>query len=273
MDIQPISKDMNIIAALDDEPNDVGGLTAAELKAKFDEGGVALKAYINETLLPALIAFTERTDNPHGVTAEQVGLGNCDNTSDLEKPVSTPQQAALDLKAGKADVLLKNNTDAYTPTAPYHPATKEYADSVAASAVLGQLPDGSVTPEKLSDSVKQAIESKAALTHAARHASDGADPITPASIGAAAALTLTCTVPVSWTASGRYFYQQVSVPGMLETDNPVADILPGTDNDANKLYAEAWAKVQSIDTLDGAVKLWCTSMPGTAFPVQFKVVR
>lgn len=91
--------------------------------------------------------------------------------------------------------------------------------------------------------------------------------------GKATALTLTCTVPVSWTASGSYFYQQVSVPGMLAADNPVADILPGTDNDANKLYAEAWGKVQSIDTLDGAVKLWCTSTPGTAFPVQFKVVR
>ena len=91
--------------------------------------------------------------------------------------------------------------------------------------------------------------------------------------GKAATLTLTCTVPLSWTASGSYFYQQVSVPGMLETDNPVADILPGSDNAANKMYAEAWAKVQSIDTLDGAVKLWCTSKPGTVFPVQFKVVR
>ena len=114
---------------------------------------------------------------------------------------------------------------------------------------------------------------KAPLTHAAQHASGGTDPITPASIGAAATLTLTCTVPVSWTASGSYFYQQVSVPGMLETDNPVADILPGSDNAANKLYAEAWGKVQSIDTLDGAVKLWCTSKPGTAFPMQFLIVR
>lgn len=45
--------DMEIIQKLDDEPNDVGGLTAAELKAKFDEGGEAIKQYINDTLLPA----------------------------------------------------------------------------------------------------------------------------------------------------------------------------------------------------------------------------
>lgn len=37
-----------------------------------------------------------RTDNPHKVTKEQVGLGSVDNTSDLNKPVSTAVQAALD---------------------------------------------------------------------------------------------------------------------------------------------------------------------------------
>lgn len=47
-------KDMNLISALPDEPNDVGGLTADELKRKFDEGGLAVKEYINEELLPGL---------------------------------------------------------------------------------------------------------------------------------------------------------------------------------------------------------------------------
>lgn len=47
---------MQIITLLDDEPNDVGGLTADQLKAKFDEGGLALQDYINNTLIPALEA-------------------------------------------------------------------------------------------------------------------------------------------------------------------------------------------------------------------------
>jgi hypothetical protein len=33
--------------------------------------------------------------NPHVVTATQIGLGNCDNTSDADKPVSTLQAAAI----------------------------------------------------------------------------------------------------------------------------------------------------------------------------------
>ncbi len=35
-------------------------------------------------------------NNPHQVTKAQVGLGNCDNTSDKDKPVSTAQRNAID---------------------------------------------------------------------------------------------------------------------------------------------------------------------------------
>jgi uncharacterized protein (DUF2147 family) len=46
----------------------------------------------------ALAAHTGNTSNPHSVTATQVGLGNCNNTSDLNKPISTATQSALDAK-------------------------------------------------------------------------------------------------------------------------------------------------------------------------------
>ena len=56
LEIELLDGDLNIIAKLDDEPNDVGGLTSAELKAKFDEAGNTIQKYINETLIPAVIA-------------------------------------------------------------------------------------------------------------------------------------------------------------------------------------------------------------------------
>lgn len=43
-----------------------------------------------------------KTDNPHGVTKAQVGLGNVDNTSDANKPISTATQTALNTKAALA---------------------------------------------------------------------------------------------------------------------------------------------------------------------------
>ena len=58
MSLTKLTKDMGIISKLEDEPNDVGGLTAAQLKAKFDEAGEAVKAYLNETLLAELAAPT-----------------------------------------------------------------------------------------------------------------------------------------------------------------------------------------------------------------------
>lgn len=55
MEIQLLDGDLNIIAKLDDEPNDVGGLSADELKATFDKAGNIIKDYINETLIPAIL--------------------------------------------------------------------------------------------------------------------------------------------------------------------------------------------------------------------------
>lgn len=47
----------------------------------------------------ALQTADARTDNPHAVTKAQVGLGNVDNTSDLDKPIGTLTQTALDALA------------------------------------------------------------------------------------------------------------------------------------------------------------------------------
>lgn len=174
MALSKFEKDMAVIQKLDDEPNDVGGLTAAELKAKFDEGGEAVKKYLNDTLTPELEhGFSEKvpsstTINGHPLTGDvtitksDIWLGNVDNTSDLDKPVSRAQQAALDRmddahrdelekKADKLNVLERDNTSPYTPKEPNHPATKQYVDETTADVVMGKVPDGSITSEKLAD--------------------------------------------------------------------------------------------------------------------------
>ena len=43
IELEYLNGDLNIIQKLDDEPNDVGGLTSAQLKAKFDEAGNVIK--------------------------------------------------------------------------------------------------------------------------------------------------------------------------------------------------------------------------------------
>lgn len=48
----------------------------------------------------------KETSNPHKVNKEQVGLGNVDNTSDINKPVSTAQSTAIaDAKKAGTDAM------------------------------------------------------------------------------------------------------------------------------------------------------------------------
>jgi hypothetical protein len=91
--------------------------TALDLKAsissvnlKANTSDLALKADIIELNLKAPLASPTFTGNVSGISASMVGLSNVDNTSDLEKVISTATQTSLDLKASKLDLDLKANT-------------------------------------------------------------------------------------------------------------------------------------------------------------------
>jgi hypothetical protein len=55
------------------------------------------------TTVDAVKTHTDDIANPHNVTKAQVGLSNASDTSDADKPVSTANQEALDLKLNTAD--------------------------------------------------------------------------------------------------------------------------------------------------------------------------
>lgn len=71
--------------------NDQATITSNIADAK--KAGTDAQASIN--------LHTSNTSNPHGVTKAQVGLGNVDNTSDTDKPISTATQTALNNKVDK----------------------------------------------------------------------------------------------------------------------------------------------------------------------------
>lgn len=73
----------------------------------------ALDAKANAT---DLSTHVNNLSNPHTVTATQVGLGNCDNTSDLNKPISTATQSAIDLKANDSEVVHNTGTETISGT-------------------------------------------------------------------------------------------------------------------------------------------------------------
>jgi len=73
------------------------------------------------------------TGTVSGVTKAHVGLGNVDNTSDANKPVSTAQQTALNAKLALAGGTMTGAlTLSGAPTSDLHAATKSYVDGLAA---------------------------------------------------------------------------------------------------------------------------------------------
>ncbi len=70
---------------------------------QLDGGEYSIGLYVGgaDGLGAKLDAHELNIANPHAVTKTQVGLGNVDNTSDANKPISTATQTALNLKADK----------------------------------------------------------------------------------------------------------------------------------------------------------------------------
>lgn len=97
--------------------NYASGVETLSTKNSNDEVVTVLINGLMQTIGESLAMHEARNDNPHGVTKEQVGLGNVDNTSDADKPVSTLQQAELDKKlnnsanGGIANNLTTNSSE------------------------------------------------------------------------------------------------------------------------------------------------------------------
>ena len=97
--------------------NYASGVETLSTKNSNDEVVSVLINGMMQTIGESLAMHEARNDNPHGVTKEQVGLGNVDNTSDVDKPISTAQQAELDTKlnnaanGGIANNLTTNSSD------------------------------------------------------------------------------------------------------------------------------------------------------------------
>lgn len=75
---------------------EVGAATANSSAVRKDQFDSAISEKANAS---DLTSHVSNTSNPHNVTKLQVGLGNVDNTSDVNKPISSATEAALGNKA------------------------------------------------------------------------------------------------------------------------------------------------------------------------------
>ncbi len=112
-----------------------------EYNAKIEQFEDNLQAEIDRataaegTTNSALSLHKSDNTNPHGVTKAQVGLGNVDNTSDLDKPISTATQTALDNAMTTVDSKIATQIANIVANAPTDFDTlKEIADWITTHA-------------------------------------------------------------------------------------------------------------------------------------------
>lgn len=117
------------------------GTQYIEISKSLALGETSSTAYRGDRGKAAYEHSLKTSGNPHNVTKSDVGLGNVDNTSDADKPISTTTQEALDDKVDKVSGkglstndftnTYKNNVDANTSARHTH-SNKETLDATTA---------------------------------------------------------------------------------------------------------------------------------------------
>ncbi len=145
---------------LPDNPSEQG-MKAADIKKAFyqfiDDSTASICAEVNRIVEEAnddiaskdssVDSHTNNKNNPHEVTKTQVGLGNVNNTSDEDKPISTLQQAAIS--------AVQDNLDTHT-------AKKDNPHEVTKAQVgLGNVDNTADEDKPISTAAQAALDLKA----------------------------------------------------------------------------------------------------------------
>ena len=95
--------------------------------------------------ISSLLGHINNFDNPHKTTKSQIQLGNVDNTSDVDKPVSTAQQKAIDDAYANSNKYTDEKIADLIDGAPETMDTlKEVADAIEKSKTVEEALDKSI---------------------------------------------------------------------------------------------------------------------------------
>ena len=225
LEIQLLDGDLNIIQKLDDEPNDVGGLTSAELKAKFDESGNIIKKYINETLIPAVLTDDATEESRKQAEAARVAA---------EQGRVTAEEGRVSAESGRVSAeQARANAEASRVSAE---TAREAAETARADATAGIVARATAQANAAAGSASQAAGSEQAAQSAANTAGSAASS---ASQSAATASGSASQAQASAAAAAQ---SAASVDGINKTAQSWAvggtGTRPGEDTDNAKYWAQ-----------------------------------
>ena len=300
--------DLYIISLLDDEPNDVGGMSSAELKAKFDEAANTIKTYINETLIPELAG------------ANGAGSVGIDTVPGLTG-ISTVQAALAKIEEQMAEMTQGAVADESITTAKLAMLAVTSAKLAAAAVETDKIKDGAVTSVKLADLAVTAarladlavetakladkavttekIADKAVATAQLGDKCVGSDQMDDLSIPerclAAGAVTsakikskavtmakladhavsvdYTVTLDTEWSGDAAPYTKEQTVNGILASDKPFIDLAPSSTFADAQEQEDAWASVYRAVTAADKITFYAKAKPTVSIPLQIRCIR
>jgi hypothetical protein len=129
-DITVVAADISDVTASAAELNVLDGITATTTELNYVDGVTdSIQTQLDGK---ASLTGATFTGTVNGISKSMVGLGNVDNTSDANKPVSTAQQTAINGRLALSGGTLTGALTLHAaPTADLHAATKAYVDTLA----------------------------------------------------------------------------------------------------------------------------------------------
>lgn len=225
LEIQLLDGDLNIIQKLDDEPNDVGGLTSAELKAKFDESGNIIKKYINETLIPAVLTDDATEESRKQAEAARVAA---------EQGRVTAEQGRVSAESGRVSAE-QGRSEAESSRVSAENARAQ-AETARADETAGIVARATAQANAAAGSASQAAGSEQSAKDAAGTATGAASS---ASQSAAASASSASQASAAAAAAAQ---SAASVDGINKTAQSWAvggtGTRPGEDTDNAKYWAQ-----------------------------------
>lgn len=289
-----LNEDLDIVAKMDDEPNDVGGLSADAFKAVFDMAPNYIKDYLNNILLEFL-------EGEAG--AQNIGISPIEdvNATDVQRALeilrgqikqavigSIPDHSITDQQLATAAVLAYNlaansvESDKIADGA----VTDNKIVSVSASKVTGELGSNnfaakSVTADKINDfaivanklSIGAVVEEKigtgAVVADKIAEKAVTADKIASGSVSQ----TYTATIGTEWTGDAAPYTQEIAITGMTADDKPAVGVVYSDTYETAEAQKEAWAMVYRIKTDADKITVYATDKTETEIPIQLTCVR
>lgn len=281
----------------------------AALAAHEADGVKHVSAAERETLTQGFALLSDevdthiaRTDNPHGVTAAQVGAAPTTRKVNGKALSADITLTAGDVKAipfddSRADIPEGADLNSYTAVGVYRCKNNATAGSLTNSPttdafIMDILPSTgtSIALDGNYAYLIQKIMTNGNRYYARKLSTNGdvSTPVydawiefyttrskpAPADIGAAVKYRYTATIPTgTWTAvSGGGYYKDITVSGITAAMTPCVGVVQTSDAAASELMVEEFANnIRRIETMAGKIRVYTRSdgaAPSVNIPIQ-----